>query len=73
MQISPPLSKVGSFLRPIDLVSLNSRMNGLLGPACAGRVTARAEDAQGTPTQSHILPSMLVYQDNKEEDSEVLR
>jgi len=29
----------------------------------AGRGTARAEDAQGTPTQSHMLPSMLVYEE----------
>ena len=28
-----------------------------------GRGTARAEDAQGTPTQSHISPSTLVYED----------
>jgi len=27
-----------------------------------GRGTARAEDAQGTPTQSHISPSILVYE-----------
>jgi len=25
--------------------------------------TTRAEDAQGTPTQSHISPSILVYED----------
>jgi len=31
----------------------------------AGRGTARAEDAQGTPTQSHISPSILVYEDKK--------
>ena len=30
----------------------------------AGRGTARAEDAQGTPTQSHISPSILLYEDN---------
>jgi len=29
----------------------------------AGRGTARAEDAQGTPTQSHISPSILVYEE----------
>jgi len=29
----------------------------------SGRGTARAEDAQGTPTQSHISPSILVYED----------
>ena len=32
----------------------------------SGRGAARAEDAQGTPTQSHISPSItLVYEDNK--------
>jgi len=30
----------------------------------SGRGTARAEDAQGTPTQSHTSPSILVYEDN---------
>ena len=29
----------------------------------SGRGAARAEDAQGTPTQSHISPSILVYED----------
>ena len=29
----------------------------------SGRGTTRAEDAQGTPTQSHISPSILVYED----------
>ena len=24
----------------------------------------RAEDAQGTPTKSHVSPSVLVYEDN---------
>jgi len=28
-----------------------------------GRGAARADDAQGTPTQSHISPSILVYED----------
>jgi len=28
-----------------------------------GRGAARAEDAQGTPTQSHISPSILVYEE----------
>ena len=27
-----------------------------------GRGAARAEDAQGTPTQSHMSPSILVYE-----------
>ena len=30
----------------------------------SGRGTTRAEDAQGTPTQSHISPSILVYGEN---------
>ena len=30
----------------------------------SGRGAARAEDAQGTPTQSHISPTILVYKDN---------
>jgi len=29
----------------------------------SGRGAERAEDAQGTPTQSHISPSILVYED----------
>ena len=29
----------------------------------AGRGAARAEDARGTPTHSHISPSILVYED----------
>ena len=29
----------------------------------SGRGTTRAEDSQGTPTQSHISPSILVYED----------
>jgi len=29
----------------------------------SGRGAARAKDAQGTPTQSHISPSILVYED----------
>ena len=31
----------------------------------SGRGTTRAEDAQGTPTQSHISPSILVYEEEK--------
>ena len=29
-----------------------------------GRGAARAEDAEGTPTQSHVSPSILVYEVN---------
>ena len=35
--------------------------SGLFG---SGRGTTRAEDAQGTPTQSHISPSIQVYKDD---------
>ena len=31
----------------------------------SGRGTTRAEGAQGTPTQSHISPSILVFEDEK--------
>jgi len=30
-----------------------------------GRGTTRADDAQGTPTQSHTSPSILVYEEKK--------
>jgi len=33
--------------------------------ASTGRGNARANDAQGTPTQSHISPSILVYEKKK--------
>ena len=33
--------------------------------ASCGRGTARAEDARGTPTQMHIPPSILVYEDKR--------
>ena len=36
---------------------------GWLNGFFTGRGTARAEDAQGTPTQSYISPSILVYED----------
>ena len=31
--------------------------------------TLRAEDAQGTPTQSHISPSILVYEEKQSEQT----
>jgi len=34
----------------------------------SGRGAARAEDAQGTPTQSHISPSILVNDDKRVSD-----
>ena len=36
------------------------------GPS--GRGTTRAEDAQGTPTQSHKSPSILFFEDKTELD-----
>jgi len=36
---------------------------GLVGSTDGGRDATRAEDAQGTPAQSHISPSILVYED----------
>ena len=42
--------------------------SGLVGSKdfFSGRGTTRAEDAQGTPAQSHISPSILVYEDSTE-------
>jgi len=40
---------------------------GLTGVIDSGRGAARAEDAQGTPTQSHISPSILVYEEKRTE------
>ena len=36
----------------------------MIDSGLAGRGAARAEDAQGTPTQSPMSPSILVYEDN---------
>ena len=35
----------------------------------SGRGTTRAEDAQRTPTQSHISSSILVYEDQGNDDA----
>ena len=35
----------------------------MIDSGLVGRGTARVEDAQGTPTQSHISPSIPVYQE----------
>jgi len=42
---------------------LRFRFLGLIDSGYSGRGAARAEDAQGTPTQSHTSPSILVYED----------
>ena len=36
-----------------------------VGCDLSGRGTTRVEDAQGPPTQSHISPSILVYEDKR--------
>ena len=42
---------------PFPAISLESYISG--------RGTARADNTQGTPTQIHISPSILVYEDKK--------
>ena len=42
----------------------NSRVSVWIRP-CSGRGAARAEDAQGTPTQGHISSSIVVYEDKR--------
>ena len=54
-----PLSVLAS-LFPYFLTLLS----GILIHGSSGRGTTRAEDAQGTPSQSRISPSILVYEDN---------
>ena len=61
----------GITLRSPSVRKVDSRQvidSGLIGStdfhsSNSGRGTARAEDAQGTPTQSHISPSILVYEE----------
>ena len=60
-----PLYARGAFyvalLRMSIPQSLVRNVIGFLG----GRGTTRAEDAQGTPTQSHISRNLLVYEEEK--------
>ena len=44
-----------------DADSGGSRISGVMD---SGRGGARAEHAQGSPTQSHVSPSRIVYEDN---------
>jgi len=47
-------------MSPVALAEVNlGRVEGIR----LGRGTAGAEDAQGTPTQGHISPSILVYEE----------
>ena len=66
-------SEAGSYLRLVDSCITQRKAQGPFSAVIdsglvdstdfSGRGTARAEDAQGTPTQSHISPSILVYED----------
>ena len=47
---------------PWGLVQIR-RLLGSIDSGLVGRGTGRAEDAQGTPTQSNVSPSILVYED----------
>ena len=68
--MSPKLSDKAAGALDVECVALNVNC---WGAQCqiygvdrlrdlSGRGTARAEDAQGPPTQSHIAPSTLVYE-----------
>jgi hypothetical protein len=64
---SPPLDlhPSGSFGSEPGCESplVSSNLSPWRTAAVFGRGAARAEDAQGTPTQSHISPSILVYEE----------
>jgi len=55
-----------------------SRVQGLLANDrlrvgwLSGRGTTRAEDAQGTPTQRHVSPRILVYEDKNTHHTQVM-
>ena len=52
-------TEVDSGIRSHLPMLIDSRLVG----STTGRGAARAEVAQGKPTQSHVSPSMLVYED----------
>ena len=65
-----------SVVYPMDVYLPRMIDSGLVGSTnflsfitSTGRGTTRAEDAQGTPTQSDISTSILVYEDNFSEGS----
>jgi len=55
------------FIRGNDVsyYNLATEITTQLGFTCTGRGAARAEDAQGTPTQKHISPRILVYEESQ--------
>jgi len=63
------LAECDFFVGRLDSVSVYIRIHThiyiyvYIDSVLSGRGTTRAEDAQGTPTQSHISPSILVYED----------
>ena len=44
-------------------------MGQFKGVIDSGRGATRADDAQGTPTQSYMSPSILVHEDNEQSPS----
>jgi len=65
--VQPQVVRLDVLLLASDPISVVNRLE-LVGStdlhSSHGRGAARAEDAQGTPTQSHISPRILVYEDN---------
>jgi hypothetical protein len=60
----PRLPRVIRLRVDLSRISLDSGRRGTTHSwDLPGRGTARAEDAQGTPTQSHTSPSILLYED----------
>jgi len=52
----------------VRVSSLGFRGLGFGFRVARGRSTTRAEDAQGTPTQSHTSPSILVYEESRKDE-----
>jgi len=53
---STPISRSGTAFTPSDWFGM---------PHTLRRSTTREEDAEGTPTQSHISPNLLVYEERR--------
>ena len=63
-------TRCSTHTRQINYSKVEMRDSGLVGSTVSEggerRGAARAEDAQGTPTQSHTSPSIATYEDCKE-------
>ena len=60
------LSETGNenyYTNAFMLLARRNRVAIFVASLLSGRGAARAEDAEGTLTQSHISPSMLVYEE----------